>query len=248
MNIEQKESLIVFSKEQFVLKLYHLKGDLYRIRITDYDKLDSKSKMDANTFFKAYCATNSIQILTEEHKHENAFLIELGFSIYRSKFLFRKNLEKPIDVAYSLEYKSIQEVSEALFLDVFEKSVIDYEESDGLNGKEYFNFLKELAEDKYDENSWYIVCDENIPIGVLLPQVFADNEKEGTIFFIGLIKEFRNKRFATEMHLKGLNDLYSKGVATYYGSTLISNYAMFQVFKKNNCDVEATQNYFELLV
>jgi hypothetical protein len=141
MNIEQKDRLIIFSKEQFVLKLYHLKGDLYRIRITDYDKLDSKSQMDANTFFKAYCATNSIQILTEVHKPENAFLIEMGFSIYRSKFLFRKNLEKPIEVAYTLEYKSIQEVSEALFLDVFEKSVIDYEERDGLNGKEYFNFF-----------------------------------------------------------------------------------------------------------
>jgi hypothetical protein len=48
------------------------------------------------------------------------------------------------------------------------------------------------------------------------------------------------------MHLKGLNDLYSKGVATYYGSTLISNYAMIQVFYKNGCDVEATQNYFSI--
>ena len=46
MNIEQKDRLIIFSKEQFVLKLYHLKGDLYRIRTTDYDKLDSKSQMD----------------------------------------------------------------------------------------------------------------------------------------------------------------------------------------------------------
>jgi RimJ/RimL family protein N-acetyltransferase len=246
MNIEQKDSLIIFSKEHFVLKLYHLEGNLYRIRITDYDKLDSKSQTEANAFFKSYCATNSIQILTEEHKNENAFLKELGFSIYRSKYLFRKNLDKPIDITNKLEYKSIREVTEEVFMDIFEKSVKNYEERDGLNGKDYFNFLKELAEDKYDENSWYIVYDENIPIGVLLPQVFADNDKEGTIFFIGLVEEYRNKRFATEMHLKGLNDLYRKGVVTYFGSTLTSNLAMIQVFKKNNCEIEATQHYYEL--
>lgn len=246
MIIEQKENKTFFRIEESSIKLFELEKGLYRIRIDKLEELNSEDKGIMIDKFIEFSKENNCSILTEENKPENNFLLDLGFEVYRSKTLFNKKLTKLEIIENELTYKSLKDLTKPEFLETFISSVTDYEEMDGMNETDYLDYLIELAEDKFDASNWKIAYLNNQPIGVILPQIFPDNDKEGTLYFVGLIKEYRNKGFGKDIHLEGLNCLYNLGATDYIGSTLNTNLAMIKLFKKNNCEVEVVQNFFRL--
>lgn len=246
MNIEQKDNKTFFKIKDSSIKILELEKGLYRIRIDNLESLTNDEKQNFISEFSDYCKKNEISLLTFQNTIENKYLADFGFQIYRTKTLFQKKLDQVESFDKKLTYKSIKEVSEIVFKNTFVKAVKDYEEKDGYSNEDYFDYLKELAEDKYNEENWKLVFKNDEPIGVILPQIFPDNEKEGTLYFIGLVEEHRNNGYGKEMHLVGLNNLYEKGATDYIGSTLNSNEAMTKVFQKNNCEVETIQNFFKI--
>ena len=246
MKIEQKDKKTIFTYKDMSIKLLELEKNLFRIKISGFDDLEPHEKMICKGSFIDYCQLKNLSILTEENTSENNYLLNFGFTIFRSKTLYYKKLESKKENSTPIRYKSLQEVSEAFFIKTFVKSVFDYEEKDGYSDVDYFEYLKGLAEDKYNDNWWKLAFLNDEPIGVILPQIFPDNEKEGTLYYIGLIEKYRNKGYGKRMHLDGLHFLNDFGATDYFGSTINSNLAMKKVFEVNDCKVEAIQNFFRL--
>jgi ribosomal protein S18 acetylase RimI-like enzyme len=245
MIITKKDNKTFFTEKDTSIKILELEKGLNRIRIDNFDSLAQDEKQTFISEFTDYCKKNEISLLTSENNIENNYLADFGFQIYRTKTLFQKKLNKIEEFDKKLCYKSISEVTEVVFKTIFIKAVTDFEEKDGYSNEDYFDYLKELAEDKYNEENWKLVLKNDEPIGVILPQIFPDNEKEGTLYFLGLLEDQRNKGYGKEMHLEGLNILFENGATEYIGSTLNSNQAMTKLFHKNKCEIQTIQYFFK---
>lgn len=246
MNIEKIDNKIFFTVKDSSIWILEQAKDLYRIKIENLDSLAQNEKQNFISAFSDYCKKNNVSLLTSVDNKENQHLIDFGFQIYRTKTLYQKQLEKIEIFDGKLNYKSIKEVTEDVFKRTFNETILDYEEKDGYSNEGFFDFLKQLAGDKYNENHWKLVLQNEEPIGVILPQIFPNNEKVGSLFFLGLVEKYRNKGLGKEIHIEGLNTLYENGATEYIGSTLNSNKAMESVFQKNNCRVLTIQNFFKV--
>jgi RimJ/RimL family protein N-acetyltransferase len=80
---------------------------------------------------------------------------------------------------------------------------------------------------------WLLVDDARGPVGVVLPQTFADGR--GTLFYVGVVPARRGEGFGTALHALGLRLLADQGVRQYVGSTDLRNEPMRRVFARNGC-------------
>jgi len=81
-------------------------------------------------------------------------------------------------------------------------------------------------------------------IGVILPVLYSDNEKEGTVFHIGLLPEERNKDYGRILHAKSLDILKEMGAVEYIGSTNTNNKPMMRLFELNGCKAAYKQFFY----
>jgi RimJ/RimL family protein N-acetyltransferase len=185
-----------------------------------------------------HCKLNSIMIGTDDLEN-NRPIIEMleasGFKIKYSKILFEKNLEEhtyPIDDIF--EYKSIEEIGLNKYLEVFKKVVDDDPEREVAHEVFFYDMI-ELAEEKFDPRNWKVVVLDKRYIGIISPQIYPDNEKLGSVYYLGLIPEARNKGYGKIIHSKCLDILKELGAKKYIGSTNTNNEPMCRVFESNGC-------------
>jgi ribosomal protein S18 acetylase RimI-like enzyme len=100
----------------------------------------------------------------------------------------------------------------------------------------------EFAGAAHHPQTWVIAYLDEEPIGVVFAQRYDDKPEEGSLFFIGVIPEFRGKRFGKILHAKGLEMLSDIGVKEYVGSTDIQNEAMIRTFTANGCMLYAIRD------
>lgn len=192
--------------------------------------------------------TNNIEIMSDDREIYNLHnkFLDSNFKVYKRKFFYEKYLENHnfsyIDI---FEYKSIKEIGENNFLEIFREVTIDDLERPEINFKDDYYSMCEDAGDKFDPDFWKIVYYKNKEIGIIMPQIFPDKTEEGTIFYFGLIKEYRNKGFGKILHSKCLSLLKEKNVRRYVGSTLDINYSMNKVFINNNCNKTMTRFFYK---
>lgn len=185
-----------------------------------------------------YCKLNSIMIgtdNTEYNKPKIEMLEESGFKIKYSKILFEKNLEEHKSLTDDIfEYKSIEEIGLEKFLGVF-KEVVDDDPEREVAHEVFFYDMIELAEEKYEPKNWKGVMLDKRYIGIISPQLYSGEEKLGTVFYLGLIPNARNKGYGKIIHSKCLDLLKVQGAEKYIGSTNINNKPMCTVFESNGC-------------
>ena len=222
-----------------IIQIRQIQGEFYEFqKFKVIDNEQSGFRKIAGNKLKTYCKANSIILSTDVRDYDNpiiSFLEHTGFLVKFVKILYQKNLnEHEIKYKDLFSYHPISEIGLTDFLNIFEKTKESKEEAPG-ETETTFNELLEYAGDKYDPSNWKAVKLGDKYMGVILPVLYADKEKWGTVFHIGLLPEERNKGYGRILHAKSLDMLKKQGVLKYIGSTNIYNKPMIRVFELNGC-------------
>lgn len=184
---------------------------------------------------KQSCST----LMVDSHRSPGIlrWLQQHHFKPIRCKYLYEKRAshrEPTQRVLY--EVKSLAELGESVFLDYLSAAATQAPDaSAAANPQQAFQELLLHAGDAFNTAQWFVVFQEQAAVGVLLPQVFADSPREGTLSYIGVMPCFRRQGHGVRLHQWGLSLLFSWGVQRYLGSTGQSNIAMQRVFEKSQC-------------
>ena len=238
----------IIEGESCLLELRKLAEKVYGIsKLADFDDEDIRRSVSER--LEHFCLTENIEILSNENPQSeptNKFLETNGFSITRKKAFFQKDLRDYI-FSYSdkFAYRSLADVGLDFFLEVLDVVTINDDERTG-SAKEFLQELIDMAGESYNNQNWFIAFELDSPIGLLLPQAFDDDTYEGSIFYIGILPQYRNQGLGKILHAKGLSKLKLLGCNNYVGSTDVSNQSMLKVFDHNHCEQTSTQLFYKL--
>ena len=152
-------------------------------------------------------------------------------SPYRDPFTYRS-----LDTTGRREF--VRAMAEASEGDPFEDAVdrdVDRE----------FQELIDYAGRRFDPSWWKLASVGRDDVGVVLPQVFADRDNEGTLFYVGVRPAFRGRGYGRALHAAGLQFLERRGVTRYVGSTDERNAPMIAVCRTNGCVRTGTQLFLD---
>ena len=229
----------ISSGQENILQLRKLEIRLYDfLAFKINENVPEETRKSAGNLLYEYCKENSIVISTDNMDYDIpivSFLEESGFNIKYIKIIYEKDLRQH---QYQYEdifgYISLEETGLKHFMRVFEKTADVGIEKD-VSPYEYFNVIIDYAGDKYNPANYQVVIHNGKEIGVIMPQVYPDNNKEGTIIHMGVVPEERNKGYGKIMHSKSLEILKNQGVEKYIGSTNANNKSMIRLFEINGC-------------
>jgi ribosomal protein S18 acetylase RimI-like enzyme len=105
-----------------------------------------------------------------------------------------------------------------------------------------FDHNIEFAGTAYHPETWVIAYRDEKPVGVIFAQRYDDKMEEGSLFFVGVMPEYRGQGQGKVLHAKGLEMLASIGVKEYVGSTDVQNEAMIKTFAANGCRLYAIRD------
>jgi RimJ/RimL family protein N-acetyltransferase len=254
---DPRSRLLAFKAETAVGRLegVFLNPTLYFIRkILATDDAATERIGDA---FAAYLAPefrrDGISILVwdkPEAEMINRCLRRSGFVVDKEKAFVKKDVsgyrapeEDP------LEYETLSDLGEDRFIELLSEAAAGdpFEDVSKRDPRHDFRELVEYAGSAFDATCWRVASLEGRPVGVVLPQEFADSEHEGTLFYVGVLPEFRGRGFGTILHASGLAFLAEHGVTKYIGSTDTRNHPMMRVFERNGCTRTGTQLFYKAL-
>jgi RimJ/RimL family protein N-acetyltransferase len=173
-----------------------------------------------------------------------------GFVVGRRKVFVERDLPDYVSpYEDTLEYRSLAQLGDERFLEIMTEASTgdpfeDMSERDPWND---FRELKDYAGRKFDPTWWQVAFRDGIPVGVVLPQEFADRDEEGTLFYVGVVPAERGHGYGKLLHAAGLSFLARSGVSHYVGSTDTRNVPMLRVFDANGCRVTGTQLFYKAL-
>lgn len=252
---DKKDLIFAFDNNNFAgcLKGTFITEKLFyilEIRIPDKNLSESLHSSFCNYLFSEFLPSG-IEILSwdkPEKETINTYLEKSGFKVHKRKVFVEKNLEN-----YCMHYdnpfnfKTLNEVGRDYFIEMMVKaSTGDPFDDMASNPEKEFQELVDYAGDKFNPDWWRIIYLNNIPVGVILPQVFAYGTDEGTLFYLGIIPEYRGKGFGRIIHSIGLDFLSKKNVLKYKGSTDVENKPMIKIFQMNGCIQTGTQIIFRV--
>lgn len=110
-----------------------------------------------------------------------------------------------------------------------------YETSTADSALEDLRDLEEAAGAAFDAENWVVVDDAQGEIGVVLPQIYAQDPTAGTLFYLAVVPERRGSGLGRRLHAFGLRRLRQLGAVHYYGSTDSRNAPMLAIFTANGC-------------
>ena len=178
----------------------------------------------------------------------NAALERAGFEIEKKKAFVARDLggELP-EPAIEFAYRTLFDVGKVEFLRVMTAAAEGdpFEDAAGRDPEADFDELVDMAGSKFDPACWMMALVEGETVGVVLPQEFADDEGEGTLFYVAVLPAFRSRGYGRALHAAGLAMLAGRGVTQYIGSTDTRNAPMLKVFEANGCPRRATQLFYK---
>lgn len=87
--------------------------------------------------------------------------------------------------------------------------------------------------------SWRLNCrivyQGEMPVAMTIPHLEPGRDKEGRIYYIGILPSAQGKGLGQIVHATSLRMLKDMGAAVYEGSTHDDNVPMQRVFTKNGC-------------
>ena len=230
-------------------KMGSIKGSIQNPKILwlwRYEKNDEESVFFEKLQKKFYsdCLENKCKILLEiNEKTEQAkyFMDKSKFVESHISYVFENDLLNLKSLSKEFELLRFQEIPLLKYQKIY------YESSKGdpqidlsnLSSEEFFNQDKKELGDLWDENLMHLVSWKDEIIGVLNLRTMPHPKtraKEGSINYLGLLPNQRQKGYGEILHLTGLHKLKALGCKSYYGGTDSQNQAMLKIFEKNNCE------------
>lgn len=88
----------------------------------------------------------------------------------------------------------------------------------------------------YQEDWWQIGVDRDVVVGFVLPVVYPgctkDGLEEATIYYVGVLPQYRGQGFGTDLLLRGTQILQEVGVWRVFCDTDVNNIPMIATFKR----------------
>jgi len=234
-----------------------LRGLFLEPKLFSVAKITRREKFDSAEIYSAFGAylhasfqkdrINVLSWLREEEMDTNRMLEGAGFLLSKTKIFVERELS---DVSFGYEdpftYETLEEIGEDRFLEIMVRAAAGdpFEEDDSADPRIKFEELIKYAGGMYDPGKWFVLRLDGKPAGVLLPQVFERDTSTGTVFYIGVLPEFRGRGLGAVIHSKGLSLLAEEGARMYIGSTDTRNVPMIRIFEKNGCRQTDQQLYY----
>jgi RimJ/RimL family protein N-acetyltransferase len=202
----------------------------------------------AREFFR-----DGVEILTWDKPEAEAIndcLRRSGFVVDKEKAFVKKNVQgftSPHEDPFS--YRTLAEIGDDRFIEIMVEAATGdpFEDPDSTDPREEFQELVDYAGNRFDPTWWRVAYLDDRPVGIVLPQEFDDREHEGSLFYVGVLPEFRGRGFGKILHAGGLAFLAQHGVTDYIGSTDTRNHPMMRVFEANGCNRTGTQLFYKAL-
>ncbi len=180
----------------------------------------------------------------------NSAMEAVGFVVGRRKVFVERNIaeyESPYEDDFT--YKTLAELGEERFLELMARASEGdpFEDSTARDTLADFRELVDYAGDKFDPTWWRAAYRNGTPVGVVLPQEFADRDAEGSLFYVGVLPQFRGHGYGKRLHAAGLEFMARNGIEHYVGSTDSRNMPMLAVFAANECKSTGTQLFYKAL-
>lgn len=204
-------------------------------------------------FLAASFADDCIEVLSwdrPDSAHVNAALRRAGFVVNKEKIFVEKDLSASrAEREDPFVYRSLAEIGEDRFIEVMTEAATGdpFEDVSARDPRSDFADLVSYAGTSFDPTRWYVAYLDRDPIGILLPQTYSDRKNEGTLFYVGVLPEFRGRGFGRILHSSGLALLAGRGVERYVGSTDARNLPMTAVFRANGCTQTGRQLFYRAL-
>lgn len=157
---------------------------------------------------------------------------------YEKQYVFHSLENIPI-IESDVRYKSLDELGEVVFIETLRKCMIGIAARDFDPGspQKQFKDLASYAGSNFLPQNWLIAYRGEDIVGMVLPQSYGeDSPGDGSLFFIGIVPEFRKQGLGRILHARGLHALSEMGLKRYIGSTDIINIDMLAIFRANGCD------------
>lgn len=181
-----------------------------------------------------------VTILMDEKFPESVedYLREFEFQLHDENVFVHCDLNEVTPSESSFLFKSLHEVSEERFKQVWEKSMAgSLNATSSLKMDDQMESVKKELGLTYKE-SCQIAYQDDAEIGVVMPHIEPGTKHEGRIFYFGLVPEARGKRLSVPLYKQGLSMLKDHFGAIYsVGATSVNNTPMLRVFKQNHCTV-----------
>ena len=213
----------IIESESWLLELRKLAEKVYKIsKLADIE--DEIILHSLGERLRRFFLRENIEIISDENpksEHKNKFLEANGFSILRKKAYFQKDLRDfVIPASDEFSYRSLADVGLDFFLEIFDAITIYDKERTG-PAQAFLQELIDMAGKSFNTQNWLIAFESDKPIGIVLPQTFDDDTSEGSIFYIGILPQYRNRGLGKILHAKGLSELKRLGCNIYIGSTIL---------------------------
>jgi len=234
--------------ENVIITLNKIEGNLYNIQFENFEDINCVIYKEVINKFNEKVVENDIEIMSfdvNSYEERNKFLNKSILKISSTKVLFSKELKTKISLNLSkYNFLSCDKISTTELYSLFkEVSIGDIEVKN--NHKKYLDEMIEMAGASFNLSNWKVVYHLNNKIGLLFPQLYPDENKEGSMFYIGLLPKYRRQKHGSIIHAHGLNLLLEQGANLYIGSTNETNKAMLKIFNLNNCMKKYSQIFYK---
>ncbi len=210
-----------------------IEGDKY-ITIEDTGRLSATDICSLADVLEQDASPGQVITLMLENQPEAAvYLLNNGFTKHNTTVFYRNSLKSLRSVSSSYTWKTVSVIGEPLFMKVWEQSM-----NDSPNGRSTLTMDDHMESVKQElgkgyESSCLTVFEESRPIGIVMPHIEPGTEKEGRIFYFGLVPEERARGKGTLLFFDALRRLkHDFGASSHVGSTSIHNKAMLRLFEK----------------
>ena len=235
------EDLHIYTEELSV-KVLNMSGNTYRLKF--FGDLDSDEYDNIVAQFVAKTKGQGIRVIATNTPRMLVidFLEAAGMQVQSTKILYSKVLT---DTSSELFFTPVAAGSipfsefKVLFREVSEG---DPEISDDIDAE--LEEMIEMAGDQYNIDNWKLAYREGTCVGLVCPQLYPDEPSIGSIFYLGLRPDFREKGWGSKLHADGLALLKQRNAEKYMGSTRLENQPMNNIFRKNGCEEVVRQLFY----
>ena len=162
-------------------------------------------------------------------------LPDLGFAFGMKKALYQLKAATTSGTGGipSLTYRSLAQVAETQFVDVFEKIYQpDIFDIDPDPARCFEDLKKRAASTKrFHPEDWEIAYVATKPVGITMPQLHDERAQCGSNYYIGVVSEERRKGLGKALQKRAVETLFKRGVHTIVGSTDVGNKPMLKIFE-----------------
>ncbi|WP_053220252.1 GNAT family N-acetyltransferase [Virgibacillus senegalensis] len=172
-----------------------------------------------------------------------------GFQLQDEVIMYYRSLDDLPDIPSAFAIKSLHKMKKEEFQIIWKQAM-----HGSLNASSNFSTDKHMNSVRAElgcsyQDSCLVAFEGKEPIGVLMPHIEPGTEKEGRLFYFGLLPAHRNKGKSRKVHMQALAILKHEFHAEeYIGSTSVNNIPMRKILKRNGCQRFRQNKVFRRIV